>query len=78
MEVTYLWPPWLSGSYHPRLELRPLKMSALSAPPDALKANSASSCGLAGGGRRPRLGLHPTVTSQYSSTTLYQVSYHIQ
>ena len=51
---------------------------ALSAPPDALKANSASSCGLAGGGRRPRLGLHPTVTSQYSSTTLYQVSYHIQ
>jgi hypothetical protein len=30
MEVTYLWPPWLSGSYHPRLELRPLKMSALS------------------------------------------------
>jgi hypothetical protein len=25
---------------------------ALSAPPDALKANSASSCGLAGGGGR--------------------------
>ena len=21
MEVTYLWPPWLSGSYHPRFEL---------------------------------------------------------
>jgi hypothetical protein len=20
MEVTYLWPPWLSGSYHPRFE----------------------------------------------------------
>ena len=19
MEVTYLWPPWLSGGYHPRL-----------------------------------------------------------
>ena len=25
-----------------------------------------------------RLGLYPIVTSQYSSTTLYQVSYHIQ
>ena len=24
------------------------------------------------------LGLYPIVTSQYSSTTLYQVSYHIQ
>jgi hypothetical protein len=29
--------------------------------------------------RRPRhLGLYPTVTSQYGSTALYQVSYHIQ
>jgi hypothetical protein len=26
----------------------------------------------------PRLGLYPIVTFQYSSTTLYQVSYHIQ
>jgi hypothetical protein len=26
----------------------------------------------------PALGLHPIVTSQYSSTTLHQVSYHIQ
>ena len=25
-----------------------------------------------------QLGLYPIVTSQYSSTTLYQVSYHIQ
>ena len=24
------------------------------------------------------IGLYPIVTSQYSSTTLYQVSYHIQ
>ena len=28
-------------------------------------------------GIRPRLGSHPIVTSQYSLTTLYQVSYHI-
>ena len=28
--------------------------------------------------RVPRLGLYPIVTSQYSSTTLYQVSYHFQ
>jgi hypothetical protein len=20
MEITYLWPPWLSGSYHPRFK----------------------------------------------------------
>jgi hypothetical protein len=26
----------------------------------------------------PQVGLHPVVTSQCSSTTLYQVSYHIQ
>jgi hypothetical protein len=26
----------------------------------------------------PDLGLYPIVTSQYSSTALYQVSYHIQ
>jgi hypothetical protein len=25
-----------------------------------------------------RLGIYPIVTFQYSSTTLYQVSYHIQ
>jgi hypothetical protein len=25
-----------------------------------------------------RLGLHPIVTFQYTSTTLYQVSHHIQ
>jgi hypothetical protein len=29
------------------------------------------------GARERHLGLHPIVTSQYSSTTLYQVSYHI-
>jgi hypothetical protein len=29
-------------------------------------------------GRHPDLGLYPIVTFQYSSTTLYQVSYHIQ
>ena len=28
--------------------------------------------------KRVSLGLHPIVTLQYSSTTLYQVSYHIQ
>jgi microcystin degradation protein MlrC len=28
--------------------------------------------------RQARLGLYPIVTFQYSSTTLYQFSYHIQ
>jgi hypothetical protein len=28
--------------------------------------------------RKVRVGLYPIVTLQYSSTTLYQVSYHIQ
>jgi hypothetical protein len=28
--------------------------------------------------RPPRLGLHPIVTLQYSSTTLSQFSYHIR
>jgi hypothetical protein len=22
MEVTYLWPPWLTGSYHPRCDVQ--------------------------------------------------------
>jgi hypothetical protein len=46
-------------------------------------------CWLQGGGAQPdeldnpahvfaRLGLYPIVTFQYISTTLYQVSYHIQ
>ena len=26
----------------------------------------------------PQVGLYPIITSQYSSTTVYQVSYHIQ
>jgi hypothetical protein len=30
------------------------------------------------GGSRGHLGLYPIVTLQYSSTTLYQVSYHIR
>jgi hypothetical protein len=30
------------------------------------------------GAGRARLGLYPVVTFQYSSTALYQVSYHIQ
>jgi hypothetical protein len=30
------------------------------------------------GAQGPHLGLYPIVTFQYSSTTLYQVSYHIR
>ena len=28
MEVAYLWPPWLSGSYHPRFEVSDVDMQA--------------------------------------------------
>jgi hypothetical protein len=67
MEFTYLWPPWLSGSYHLRSGDVHFSEAAGPRPPEA----DADAMAV-------ELGLYPIVTSQYSSTTLYQISYHIQ
>ena len=40
--------------------------------------NDSSNFLVFGGCKNYKVGLHPIVTFQYSSTTLYQVSYHIQ
>jgi hypothetical protein len=46
--------------------------------PQHREADPHSPGGVHAGGAEVHLGPHPIVTFQHSSTTLYQVSYHIQ
>jgi hypothetical protein len=49
-----------------------------SSPPSAAAAPATPESAFDRAFREARLGLYPIVTSQYSSTTLYQVSCHIR
>ena len=47
MEVTYRWPPWLTGSYHPRFYGIPAKPPLPAEVRDLSRRNRAASCPLA-------------------------------